>query len=185
MDAYIALGANLGDRLGTLSRAVELIGRESCFQIRSVSSIYDTAPVGPPQPRYLNAVLRVTAFLGAAATLKKLHAIEETLGRIRREKWGPREIDLDLLLFGSQVIEGPIAVPHPRLHQRAFVLLPLCEVNADVRHPGLQQSARELLTLLPQADRDGVRKLGPLRRRDFADEDTDAAPSDAPTPAAT
>ena len=181
IDAFIGLGANLGDRLGQLGRAVELLAREPGFSVRAVSSVYDTAPVGPPQPRYLNAVLRVTAFTGARATLKTLHAIEETLGRVRRQKWGPREIDLDLLLFGEQVHEGPIAVPHPRLHERAFVLLPLCELCPEVRHPVLGRTALSLLQALSDEERAGVRKLGPLRRRELPDEDVEPeAPASEP-----
>ena len=170
IDAFIGLGSNLGDRLGSLGRAVELLAREPGFSVRAVSSVYDTAPVGPPQPRYLNAVVRLTAFTGAHATLKRLHAIEEALGRVRRDKWGPREIDLDLLLFGAQVLEGPIAVPHPRLHERAFVLLPLCERCPEVRHPLLGRTALSLLDALSAEDRAGVRKLGSLRRRELTDE---------------
>lgn len=167
IDAYVALGANLGDRLGALAAAVELIAREPGLQLRAVSSVWDTAPVGPPQPRYLNAVARVGTLLNPRATLRALHLIEERLGRVRREKWGPREIDLDLLLFGWQRVDGPVEVPHPRMHERAFVLLPLCELNPMAPHPVLGKTAAELLAALPPAGRDAVRKVGPLRRRDL------------------
>jgi 2-amino-4-hydroxy-6-hydroxymethyldihydropteridine diphosphokinase len=181
IDAFVALGSNLGDRLDLLGRAVELLSREPGFSVRAVSSVYDTAPVGPPQPRYLNAVVRLTAFTGAAATLKRLHAIEEALGRVRRERWGPRELDLDLLFFGDQVLDGPLEVPHPRLHERAFVLVPLCELCPDMRHPLLGRTAGALLDGLSTAERAGVRKLGPLRRRELPDEpdaDVDAPASE-------
>ena len=134
IEAFIALGSNLGDRLRSLSEALDRIAREPGFSLRRASFAYETEPMGPPQPRYLNAVAQVGTLLSPRVTLQKLHEIEEALGRIRREKWGPREIDLDLLLFGDRVLESP-RVPHPGLHERSFVLVPLVEIAPEVRHP--------------------------------------------------
>ena len=175
IDCYLGLGANLGDRLGTLAAAVDLLARDEAFSLRAVSRVYETEPVGPPQPRFLNLAARLGSLVSPRATLQRLHSIEEKLGRVRREKWGPREIDLDLLLYGQLVVPAPVEIPHPRLHQRAFVLEPLAELAPDVLHPGLGWTIGALLLLLPPADRAGVRAIGPLRRRLDAPPDDDAA----------
>ncbi len=164
IDAYIALGSNLGDRLGNLSIAVERLAREPAFFLRRISRAYQTEPVGPPQPRYLNAVVHLGTLLSPRATLQRLLDIEDQMGRVHREKWGAREIDLDLLLYGDRVSSGNVELPHPRLHQRAFVLAPLAELAPDLVHPGLQLTAAELLALRPAAERAGVRTFRPIRR---------------------
>jgi 2-amino-4-hydroxy-6-hydroxymethyldihydropteridine diphosphokinase len=165
IDAFIGLGANLGDRTETLRAAVEQLAREPGFLLRATSGVYETEPVGPPQPRYLNAVVRIGTLLSPRATLRRLLEIEELLGRVRREHWGSREIDLDLLLYGDRIVaEGALRVPHPRLHERAFALVPLVEIAPDAHHPQLARSAAELLASLPEADRGFVRLVGPLRR---------------------
>ena len=165
IDAYVGLGSNLGDRLGNLGAAVDRLAREPGFTLRKVSLAYESEPIGPPQPGYLNAVAQVGTLLSPRATLKSLHAIEEAMGRVRRERWGSREIDLDLLLFGDKVIEQTgLQVPHPLLAARAFVLEPLCEIAPDVWHPKLQLSAGELRSRLSPADRAQVRAWRPIRR---------------------
>ena len=144
IEAYLGLGSNLGDRLGNLGVAVDKLAREPGFVLRRVSLAYESEPVGPPQPHYLNAVAQVGTLLSPRATLGRLRAIEEAMGRVRREKWGSREIDLDLLLYGDSVIEETgLQVPHPLLAQRAFVLEPLCEVARDLWHPGLKMTDRK------------------------------------------
>lgn len=165
IEGYVGLGANLGDRMSTLSRALEELAHVEGLSLRAVSRVWESDAVGPPQPRYLNAVAQVGSFLSARAALKRLHEIEEKLGRIRREKWGPREIDLDLLIYGNAVAGPPIELPHPRLHERAFVLGPLRELAPELLHPALRQSVSALWAALPEEARAAAWPIGPLRRR--------------------
>ena len=164
IEAYIALGSNLGDRLGNLSAAVERLGREPAFFLRRISRAYQTEPVGPPQPRYLNAVVQLGTLLSPRSTLQRLLDIEDQMGRVHREKWSAREIDLDLLLYGDRVSSGDVELPHPRLHERSFVLAPLAEVAPGLVHPGLQLTVDELLALRPAGERASVRTFRPIRR---------------------
>jgi 2-amino-4-hydroxy-6-hydroxymethyldihydropteridine diphosphokinase len=151
--AYVGLGSNVGDRLAHLRRAVELL--RGTVVVANVSSVYDTEPVGPSQDRFLNAVVEVTTDLGPRELLVELKRIEGVLGREPRERWGPREVDLDLLLYGDErVEEGDLVVPHPLMHERAFVLVPLAEIAPDVEIPG-HASAGDLAA---RADRSGVHR---------------------------
>lgn len=137
--AYIALGANLGDRAGNLARALERLRATPGVRIVRASRLWETAPVGPPQPAYLNAAVALDTTLDALALLARLHEIERELGRVRgAERDLPRTLDLDLLLFGGLVVDAPeLVVPHPRMHERAFVLEPLAEIAGDEVHPAL------------------------------------------------
>jgi 2-amino-4-hydroxy-6-hydroxymethyldihydropteridine diphosphokinase len=132
--AYVALGSNLGDRLGYLRRAVGALRAAGGIEVAGVSSVYETDPVGPPQPEYLNAVVRIETELVPHDLLRALKGIERELGRTPSERWGPREIDLDLLLYGEERLDtDELVVPHPRMAERAFVLVPLGELTGDER----------------------------------------------------
>jgi 2-amino-4-hydroxy-6-hydroxymethyldihydropteridine diphosphokinase len=135
--AYLGLGSNLGDRLGNLRRAVDLLDGRGVRVLRS-SRVYETDPVGgPDQPDYLNAVVEVEASGSARDLLEACLAVEDELGRVRGERWGPRTVDVDVLTFDGQTIDEPdLQVPHPRMHERAFVLIPLLELDADPPLPG-------------------------------------------------
>lgn len=134
--AYLALGANLGDRLANLNEAVARLEERGARFLRS-SRVYETEPVGPPQPDYLNAVIEVETDLSPRELLAVCLDVEETMGRVRAEHWGPRVIDADILTFGDEEINEPdLQVPHPRMHERAFVMIPLLELDADPTLPG-------------------------------------------------
>ena len=145
--AYLGLGSNLGDREGNIRRALELLAAHPETRVVRVSSFHETEPVGPPgQGMYMNAAAAVTTRLTAEGLLVLCQEIEEALGRVRTVKWGPRTIDLDILLFGESVIDtGRLKVPHPLMHERRFVLEPLSEVAPDLVHPVLGMTVREML----------------------------------------
>lgn len=152
--AYVALGANLGDPLSQMRRAASRLSRFGAVTGRS--SLYLTSPVGgpPDQPDYLNAVIRIEPIAALREPIELLSALlelEVELGRVRREKWGPRLIDLDLLAHGREVRREPgLLLPHPRLQERPFVLAPLTEVEPSWRHPLDGRLATEALaSLLP------------------------------------
>ncbi|MDN3588895.1 2-amino-4-hydroxy-6-hydroxymethyldihydropteridine diphosphokinase [Pedobacter aquatilis] len=135
--AYLLLGGNLGDRKKNLEDAIEHLGKE-VGEILLKSSIYETAAWGKTdQPAFLNQAISISTKLTALEVLEKALSIEEKLGRIRKEKWGERLIDIDLILFGSEVIniEGKLQIPHPQMANRKFVMLPLAEIASDVMHP--------------------------------------------------
>jgi 2-amino-4-hydroxy-6-hydroxymethyldihydropteridine diphosphokinase len=136
--AFIGLGANLGDREGTLRRALALLGERAGIEVAAVSSAYESAPWGPvEQPPYLNAAAELETTLEPHALLAELLAVEAELGRVRDVRWGPRTCDLDLLLYGERTIDtDDLQVPHPRLSERRFVLDPLLELAPDARLPG-------------------------------------------------
>ncbi len=137
--AYVGLGANLGDREAMLRSALEQLDAEPGVHVSAVSSFRDTAPVGiVDQPRFLNAAVAVETDLGARSLLDRLLGIERRLGRTREgPRFGPRTIDLDLLLYGDEQIDEPgLQVPHPRLHERLFALEPLAELEPDLVVPG-------------------------------------------------
>jgi 2-amino-4-hydroxy-6-hydroxymethyldihydropteridine diphosphokinase len=131
----VGLGANLGDRRSTLGRAAASLGRLG--ERTAVSPLYETAPVGgPPQPDYLNAVVVLETPLGPRAVLEGLLGLEREAGRIRRRRWGPRSLDLDLLLYGDREVDEPgLRVPHPRMAERRFVLEPLLAAWPEARLP--------------------------------------------------
>mgnify|MGYP001765874071 CR=1 FL=1 len=136
--AYIALGANLGDAPATVRAAFAALGEIAGTQLVRCSSLYRTAPVGlAEQPDFINAVAAVETTLPPEALLQTLLDIENRFGRVRRDRNGPRTLDLDVLLYGDALIDTPLLiVPHPRLHLRAFVLQPLAEIAPDLALPG-------------------------------------------------
>jgi 2-amino-4-hydroxy-6-hydroxymethyldihydropteridine diphosphokinase len=162
VSAYLALGSNLGDRLQTLQRAVELLDARARIDVVRSSRVYETEPVGPPQPAYLNAVVEVRTDLEPHELLKETQAVEDELGRVRAELWGPRTIDVDVLTFDERTIDEPdLVVPHPRMHERGFVLVPLGELDPDPMLPG----GRKLSALpLPPEPVFGVRPFAPPLR---------------------
>ena len=138
--AFLALGSNLGDRLDTLQRAVDLLAGISGIEVVRSSRVYETGPVGPPQPDYLNAVVEVRTLLAPAELLAACLGVEDALGRVRRERWGPRTVDVDVLTYGEEDVDEPdLTIPHPRMHERGFVLVPLLELTADPHLPGGRQ----------------------------------------------
>ncbi len=148
MWAYVGLGANLGDRESTIRRAIELLAAEPAVEVVAVSSLRETDPVGyAEQPRFLNGAAAVETELGPRTLLDRLLAVERELGRVRDEgpRFGPRTIDLDLLLYGDEVLDEPgLTVPHPRLAERLFVLEPLYELDPELTLPD-GRAVRDLL----------------------------------------
>jgi 2-amino-4-hydroxy-6-hydroxymethyldihydropteridine diphosphokinase len=144
--AYIGLGSNLGDRKRFIEKAVRLLGDTPNITVTGVSAIVETKPLGDAnQPSYLNCVAEVQTTLTSGKLHQQLHSIEKTLGRERKEKWGPRTIDLDLLLFGEKVINTKtLSVPHPMMHLRSFVLNGLFQLNSSLRHPILNEPVKTL-----------------------------------------
>ena len=150
------MGSNLGDRCAHIQGGLDAIGMIDATAVVCCSTIIETAPVGPgKQGNYLNAVAKITTRLKAGELLAELLAIESRFGRDRsiEERWGARTLDLDILLFGDEIIDLPgLCVPHPRIHERSFVLIPLSEIAADLVLPGYQKTPQELLEAIENED---------------------------------
>jgi len=155
--AYLGLGSNLGNRQDNLDKTLNLLSQR--LRVRQVSSIYDTEPVGNVnQPRFLNSVCQVHTTLTPTELLALAKGIELKLGRARGKSNAPRPIDIDILFYDDQVIETPeLVIPHPRLAERAFVLIPLDEIAPDLVHPVSGKTIRELLQGVTETH--GVLKL--------------------------
>lgn len=151
-DVVIALGSNLGDRLANLRAGVAGLAACDEIEITGVSRLYETAPVGGPadQGAYLNAALTAHTSLPPRDLLALMHRVEARRERARVVHWGPRTLDLDLLVYGDLVSDDPsLCLPHPRQHERRFVLVPVCDVAPDLVHPALGRTMRDLLADLP------------------------------------
>jgi 2-amino-4-hydroxy-6-hydroxymethyldihydropteridine diphosphokinase len=148
--AYLLIGGNLGDRTAYLRRAKELI-QENCGTITKVSAIYETAAWGmEEQPSFYNQALLLATTIPPEQLMQQLLDIETIIGRKREIKMGPRTIDIDMLLYNQEIINTALlTIPHPRLPERRFALLPLAEIAATQVHPGLQQTIRQLLDNCP------------------------------------
>ena len=144
--AYLGLGTNLGDRETNLRHALRLLSRAEGLRLLRCSSVYETEPWGvTEQPRYLNCVAEVGVTLEPEPLLAICKDVEREVGRQPGPRWGPRLIDVDILLFGTRTVDLPhLEIPHPRLHLRAFALVPLAELNAAAMHSGLRRSIGEL-----------------------------------------
>ena len=150
---YLGLGSNLGDRRRNLEAAVEALRAHPLVRVTAVSSFLETEPVGGPpgQGKFLNAAAEIETDLAPEALLAELKRIERALGRKAGPRWGPREVDLDILLYGEEVLETEaLVIPHPRLRERRFVLEPLAEIAPDARDPVTGLAVRDLLARLDQ-----------------------------------
>jgi 2-amino-4-hydroxy-6-hydroxymethyldihydropteridine diphosphokinase len=152
--AYIGLGSNLGDRKNFIHKALKMLAETKNIEVARVSDILETAPLGGAnQPKYLNTVAQIETILTAEDLHKALLSIETSLGRVRGEKWSSRTIDLDLLLFGGETINGhDLTIPHPQIHLRSFVLKGLCQLNAELLHPVIKAPMKELANRLNNTD---------------------------------
>ncbi|MDH5476214.1 MAG: 2-amino-4-hydroxy-6-hydroxymethyldihydropteridine diphosphokinase [Cyclobacteriaceae bacterium] len=143
---YLLLGSNLGDKLSYLSQAIEKI-EKTIGRVKNVSSVYETAAWGKEdQPTFYNQVIEIKSSLGYIEILKGILAIEQEIGRKRKEKWGARIIDIDLLYFGTEIFTNhELVLPHPEIQNRRFTLIPLCEIAQNFIHPVLKVTHQQLL----------------------------------------
>lgn len=148
VSVYLSLGSNIGERQENLLKAVDYISQR--MRVEKKSSIYDTAPLeNPNQNRFLNMTCQVTTTIPAATLLSLFKGIENKMGRVPGPPNGPRPIDIDILLYGDDIINTPdLKVPHPRMLERAFVLVPLVEIAPDIVHPVQKRTIKELLTIV-------------------------------------
>ena len=161
--AHLGLGTNLGDRWANLREALRLLALSPGLRLLRCSQVYQTEPWGvTDQPRFLNCVAEVAATLELEALLTRCQAVEQEVGRVPGPRWGPRLIDVDILLYGEQTVELPhLEIPHTRLHLRAFALIPLAELVPEAVHPALGRSIRELAQDIE--GQEGVTALGTIR----------------------
>lgn len=154
---YLSLGSNMGDRLSYLSQAIQLLQEHSQVQIVKKSSIYETDPIGyTDQDLFLNMVIKIETSLSAHELLSLLQRIENKLGRERLVRWGPRTLDLDILLYNQENIETEqLLIPHPRMYERSFVLIPLFEIEPNITLPNRADSLAAIIDQLK--DKEGVR----------------------------
>lgn len=153
----IALGSNLGDSLTILKTSLEKLDKTPGVRVKICSRWYETAPIGPPQPDYINACAILEVKISPQELLEILLSLETEMGRIRRQKWGARPLDLDVLLFSDLILDTPsLKIPHPRMTERGFVLVPLAEIAPNWLHPLRKQT---ISTLVQNVDISGVHLL--------------------------
>ena len=147
VQAYLGLGSNIGDRKQLLLTAIDLIGNIKGIKVTKQSSIYETAPIGyTDQPNFLNLCLEIETELSPQQLLKHCLDIEQQLHRVREIRWGPRTLDIDILLYSDNIIETDnLSIPHPRMQERAFVLIPLNDIASDKKDPRLNQKIYDLV----------------------------------------
>lgn len=158
--AYVGIGANLGDRAAACRRAVHALGAEAGLHVTAVSSLYETEPWGhTAQPRFLNCAAEIHTTCGVDAFFSTLQRTEQRLHKHKSGHWGPRTIDIDLLLFGDSIVQTPaLQVPHPLMHLRRFVLVPLLEIAPHLVHPVLRQPLSHIVRGL--GEEGAVEKIG-------------------------
>lgn len=146
VDAYIGLGSNLGKRRNNIDNSISLLARIGDLKVVDKASFYETEPVGPVQPWFVNTAIRIETDLEGQRILSLCKEVEKRIGRIDSLNWGPRLVDLDILLVGSEITHvDSLDVPHPEIQNRRFVLLPLVEINPDLVHPELNIPIEQLL----------------------------------------
>lgn len=161
---YLSIGSNIGDRIGNCKKAVEELNSSKGVNVLSRSSLYETEPEGlNEQPSFINLAVKIETELGPSRLLERIKRIEKKLGRVETVRWGPRTIDIDVLLYGDEVLsEDFLEIPHPRMHERSFVLVPLAEIGGAVMHPLTGKTVSEMLSEHPGT--------GGIRRVELADE---------------
>lgn len=163
--AFAGIGANLGDAADTLRRAVANLGGGPGIRVVAASSVYRNPPVGPQdQPDFLNAVLELAVTLEPRDLLDRFLAVEQSFGRVRKVRWGPRTLDLDILLYGDRRVDEPgLTIPHPHMLERPFVLVPLADLFPQGRHPAASRSYGDLAGAVDRSTltRVDVHLLGP------------------------
>lgn len=160
--AYVSFGSNLGNRLKNIKLGLQLVSRNRSITITKKSSLYETEPVGyENQGWFLNGVVEIETHVLPHGLLSLLKKVERIMGRKRRIRWGPREIDLDILLYNQRCVDtSSLTIPHPQMHKRGFVLVPLVEIAPRVIHPIFKKNAQQLLAQL--VDSKGVKFFGGL-----------------------
>ncbi|MCL5020458.1 MAG: 2-amino-4-hydroxy-6-hydroxymethyldihydropteridine diphosphokinase [Bacteroidetes bacterium] len=158
-ESYLSLGSNLGDRLGYLNRSIDLISGLKGVTIRGTSAVYETEPVGViDQPPFLNLALGVMTASEPAEFLAALKEIERKIGRVHRDRWREREIDIDIIFYADRSLTSDdLTIPHGRAHLRRFVLQPLSDIAPNFEHPVLHKTVAQLLSVCP--DNSGVRRF--------------------------
>lgn len=159
-EIVLAFGSNLGDRLANLQAGIDVLTASHEITATAISAVFETSPVGgPEQPDYLNAVLLAVSALPARSVLDRCQAAEQALGRVRTVRWGPRTLDIDVIACDDEVSDDPVlTLPHPRAHQRPFVLVPWHDADPDARLPGFGSVA----SLLARTGEDGIRRRSDL-----------------------